>query len=195
MRTDRETATAPTPEWEELANRVQRGEEAAIQELYDVFSKGIRFMLLRQLGPHDLDDKVHDLFITITESIRAGELRDPTRLIGYIHAIVKRQIAGYIDRTVTLRKQVELNVDEAIYDARLDPEAEAMEHELRERLRLAIAELPAREAEVFCLRYFEELSYDKIAETLGIRRGAVAAALHKARSKLEACLLEAVKGE
>jgi len=42
-----------------------------------------------------------------------------------------------------------------------------MEHELRDRLRLAIAELPAREAEVFCLRYFEELSYLAIRRFLG----------------------------
>jgi RNA polymerase sigma-70 factor (ECF subfamily) len=75
------------------------------------------------------------------------------------------------------------------------PDSLAMERELRDRLRLAIAELPPREAEVFCLRYFEELPYDKIAETLGIRRGAVAAALHKARVKLEASLLQAIQEE
>jgi RNA polymerase sigma-70 factor (ECF subfamily) len=75
------------------------------------------------------------------------------------------------------------------------PETQAMEHELRERLRQAIAELPAREAEVFCLRYFEDLPYDKIAELLGIRRGAVAAALHKARIKLEAFLMEPIPGD
>jgi RNA polymerase sigma-70 factor (ECF subfamily) len=74
------------------------------------------------------------------------------------------------------------------------PEAAAMEGELRDRLRQAVAELPPREAEVFCLRYFEELTYEQIAGLLGIHRGAVAAALHKARCKLEASLLEAVKG-
>jgi RNA polymerase sigma-70 factor (ECF subfamily) len=64
---------------------------------------------------------------------------------------------------------------------------------LAERLRQAVAELPEREGTVFCQRYFDDLSYDQIAENLDISRGAVASALHKARSKLEAMLTEVCK--
>ena len=46
------------------------------------------------------------------------------------------------------------------------PEAAAIEHELAERLRQAIAQLPDREAAVFCLRYFDDLSYQDIAKVL-----------------------------
>src|SRR5262249_32607549 len=70
------------------------------------------------------------------------------------------------------------------------PEAGAIEHELVERVRQAIGQLPEREASVFCLRYLEELPYQRIAEILNITSGAVATALHKARSKLEALLAE-----
>jgi RNA polymerase sigma-70 factor (ECF subfamily) len=72
------------------------------------------------------------------------------------------------------------------------PEAIALGHELAERLRRALASLTPREASVFCLRYFEDLSYQHIAETLGIPSGAVGTALHKARARLEALLLEPV---
>jgi RNA polymerase sigma-70 factor, ECF subfamily len=68
-------------------------------------------------------------------------------------------------------------------------------NELAERLRDALAALPAREAAVFCLRYFNDLSYGQIAEALRITTGAVAQALHKARSRLETQLLEPVPGE
>lgn len=71
----------------------------------------------------------------------------------------------------------------------------AVAHELAERVRRAIAQLPAREAEVFCLRYLEEMAYEQIAETLHISGGAVAVALHKARAKLERLLTEADTGE
>jgi len=71
-----------------------------------------------------------------------------------------------------------------------DPEAIAMERELAARLRASIARLPRREATVFCLRYFDDLSYEQIAEALQISPGAVATALHKARGKLESLLLE-----
>lgn len=68
------------------------------------------------------------------------------------------------------------------------PEEAAVGKELAQRLRQAVGRLPGREAEVFCLRYFEDLSYQQIGETLGITHGAVAVALHKARAKLERLL-------
>jgi RNA polymerase sigma-70 factor, ECF subfamily len=58
-------------------------------------------------------------------------------------------------------------------------------NELMVLLRSAVDHLPRREAEVFCLRYFENLSPGEIADSLGIKPGAVAAALSKARTKLE----------
>jgi RNA polymerase sigma-70 factor (ECF subfamily) len=74
------------------------------------------------------------------------------------------------------------------------PEEAAMARELAQRLRQALGQLPPREGEVFCLRYFEDLSYQQIAEVLEIPAGAVAAALHKARAKLEGMLTEIGKG-
>jgi RNA polymerase sigma-70 factor (ECF subfamily) len=69
-----------------------------------------------------------------------------------------------------------------------DPEAAA-------RLRQAVADLPQREAAVFCLRYFEELPNHKIAEILNLQPGAVGVALHKARTRLETLLTEVPQRE
>ena len=74
-------------------------------------------------------------------------------------------------------------------------EAAAIGKELAERLREAVAELPEREATVFCLRYFEDLPNQKIADILNINPGAVGVALHKAQAKLEEMLAEAPTGE
>lgn len=73
----------------------------------------------------------------------------------------------------------------AIMTADAGPEEEAVGNELAARLREKLALLPPREGTVFCLRYFEDLSYQDIAELLTITPGAVAAALCKARAKLE----------
>jgi RNA polymerase sigma-70 factor (ECF subfamily) len=71
-----------------------------------------------------------------------------------------------------------------------DPPAIAVGHELEARLRAALAELAPREAEVFCLRYFEDLSYREISEALGISPTATSRALSQARARLEALLTE-----
>jgi len=60
----------------------------------------------------------------------------------------------------------------------------AIDQEETLRLRAIVADLPPRQAAVFCMAHFEELSHDEIAGTLEISNGAVAMALHKARAKL-----------
>ncbi len=72
-----------------MVARIQAGDPSGMEELYRVFTTGIRFYLCRQLGPQDLDDKVHDAFLTITQSIRRGDLREPDRLMGYVRTVVR----------------------------------------------------------------------------------------------------------
>ncbi len=99
-----------------------------------------------------------------------------------------------LDRLRQRKPTLSLN-DLALACSSNGPEETAIGRELAERLRQAVAELPEREATVFCLRYFDDLSYERIAETLDINRGAVASALHKARAKLQVMLTEVPQGD
>jgi len=44
------------------------------KDLYSLFARGIRFYLCRQLGPQELDDKVHDAFLIVGASHQARGL-------------------------------------------------------------------------------------------------------------------------
>jgi RNA polymerase sigma-70 factor (ECF subfamily) len=74
------------------------------------------------------------------------------------------------------------------------PYENAVAGELAERLREAVAELPDGQATVFSLRYFENLSYEQIAEVLHIEVIAVGSALYKARAKLQMLLKIGIGG-
>src|SRR6202790_5478697 len=101
-----------------------------MEELYRVFSKGVRFYLCRQLGPQDLEDKVHDTFLIVVSAVRRGELREPERLMGFVRTIVRRQVAAYIDQVVHNRKQqVELDSGQAVADRKRNPEQVALEQQ------------------------------------------------------------------
>ena len=71
---------------------------------------------------------------------------------------------------------------------------EALERkELREALRVAVAELPDIYREVFTLRDLEELNVEETAEALGITTGAVKVRLHRARILLQKRLVPFLK--
>jgi RNA polymerase sigma-70 factor (ECF subfamily) len=60
--------------------------------------------------------------------------------------------------------------------------------ELAARLQEALAQLPCREAEAFCLRHLNDMSYRRIAKELGIKTNAAGVLLHRARTKLRTIL-------
>lgn len=75
--------------------------------------------------------------------------------------------------------------EEGVIDSRSpDPADEANASDLQELLRRALAEINAREAEVFCLICLEELAYRDVAEQLALTVNHVGVLLSRARSQL-----------
>jgi RNA polymerase sigma-70 factor (ECF subfamily) len=131
----------------------------------------------------DTEDIVQEVFLQVHQMQQTESVRHWPGLLRRLAA------CRALDRLRQRRTTVSLN-GLSLAGHEEGPEAAAIEHELADRLRQAIAQLPDREAAVFCLRYFDDLSYQDIAQALRIRTGAVASALHKARLKLESLLLE-----
>ena len=64
------------------------------------------------------------------------------------------------------------------------PAQQTQQQESAEKLREALNRLPTQEAEVFCLRFLNEMSYRQIGKELGIKSNAVGVILHRTREKL-----------
>ena len=86
------------------------------------------------------------------------------------------------------RRTAEPLSTQAAGPAAAEPPAVAVASELAQRLREALLQLAPREAEVFSLRYFGELTNEEIAAELKMTTGAVGVALHKARESLKELL-------
>ena len=52
-------------------------------------------------------------------------------------------------------------------------------------VRAALVRLPKQQAEVVCLRWLDELTYQEIGDQLGLAPGAVGVLLHRARKRLQ----------
>ena len=65
-----------------------------------------------------------------------------------------------------------------------DPQRHLVGRQWHSRLRRALAGLSPQAAQIFALRYFEELGNGEIARLLGISQGAVGVSLHRSRAQL-----------
>ena len=75
------------------------------------------------------------------------------------------------------------------------PERATANKELARLLRHAIGELAPRAAEMFALRYLEEMSNREIAKLMGTSQAVVAVTLYQSRSKLKKRLTELLRGK
>jgi RNA polymerase sigma-70 factor, ECF subfamily len=160
---------SPESSWSRLVDLVRAGNPAGMEELYAVFAKGIRFFLWRQIGTQDLDDKVHDVFLIITQSIQRGELREPERLMGYVRTIVRRQVAAHIESAVRARRDHRpIDNLSTLRDRTPDPERTVIAIESHEVAMRVLNGLPQRDREVLVRFYLREQSADQICRELGL---------------------------
>jgi RNA polymerase sigma factor (sigma-70 family) len=158
---------ASTAAWSGLVDRIRSSEPCAMEELYRMFFKGVRFFIYRHLGPEDIEDKVHDVFVIITEAIQHGELREPEKLMGYVRTIVRRQIAAHIDAAVEARRtRIDVDFSSSITDLRPDPERAAIESQNKEVVMRILHGFPPRDRDVLTRFYLEEQSPDQICREL-----------------------------
>jgi RNA polymerase sigma factor (sigma-70 family) len=157
------------PSWAGLVERVHAGDPTGMEELYAIFAKGVRFFLWRQLGPQDLDDKVHDVFLIVTQSIQRGDLREPDRLMGYVRTVVRRQVAAHIEIAVHARRnQMPIDPVIALSDHQPDPERQVIDRENQDVAMRVLGGLSKREREILTRFYLQEQSAEEICRDLNL---------------------------
>jgi len=169
-----ETAAPPEPtdsavDWTELVARIQRGDDAGMEELYRLFARGIRFYLCRQLGMQELDDKVHDTFLIVVQAIRRGDLREPDRLMGFVRTVVRRQVAAHIDQVVHSRRdEMHLDLGVRIADRQRDPEQNMAYQQKNDFMLEILRQLSERDREVLTRFYLHEETQEEICGEMNL---------------------------
>lgn len=158
------------PDWADTVDRIRAGDPGAVTQLYGVFTQGIRYLLLRALGVEELEDRVHDCFLIVMEAIRAGELRDPARLMGYVRTVVRRQIAASIEDAVT-RRRSSVEFEDTVFsvsDWKDNPEQTLLARQRTEIARRVFKGVSKRDREILRRFYLLEQSQEVICREMGL---------------------------
>lgn len=136
----------------------------------------------------DAEECMQDAFLSAVELARRQKVRNWPAVLRHLAA------SRALDRLRVRSRRTERTGDCAELDmlssGEATPDERAQVSELASRLRSALAELPPRQAEVFVLRFVEQMSYKEIAQNLGLTTNAVGVLLHEARERLRELLGE-----
>lgn len=132
----------------------------------------------RLLGrPEDAEDCVHDVFLELIAMADHSHVRTWPAFLTWM-TTVRSLDRLRLTRRLSIHESSEAPQPAGSWEDGLE------RSEQLEWIRCAVACLPTRRCEVFALRYFAELTYDQIAEILGLESPTVGVTLREARQQL-----------
>jgi len=174
-----------------VKNAIENGDQKAYAELMSRYKDSIYFMLLKMVNNRDdADDLTIEAFGKAFKNIKqyTPDYAFSTWLfkiatnncIDFIRK--KRKQTFSIDKGIETDDGGELNID--IKSSQPDPEENMMKKQKVMMMRDVVERLKPRYRKLVELRYFQERSYEEIAEELNLPLGTVKAQLFRAREFL-----------
>ena len=171
--------------------RAQAGDQSAFNELLTKYRNPVKFMVQRMISnPEDIEDVVIDTFGKAFSNIN-GYTPDYA-FSTWLFKIATNRCIDHIrkKRISTLSINHTYENEDGGYEGididsgGLTPEEETIKEQKNILMRQFVNKLKPNYRELVELRYFEELSYEEIAEKLDLPLGTVKAQLFRARDFL-----------
>ena len=151
-----------------MVEQISGGDPAGQEVLYRNLAAGARQFLRRRLGTDDVEDRVHDLFLIVVETIRRGELREPERLMGFVRTVLYRQLSQEFS-SITRARHNSVALESAGGDLRSSaptPEQQAIAVEKVEFMKQMLKTLSDREFQVLSRFYLHEQPSEQICREM-----------------------------
>lgn len=179
------TASAADPDGE-LVRKVQGGHRPSFNQLVLKYRNRVLGIAARMLGDRaEAEDLAQDVFVKAYHAL--PDFHGEALFSTWLYRITANSCLNHRKKQTRERRLTEV-VDD-LEPLRCDPSANP--HSLLERKQLqallekAIAGLPEERRMVLILRDIEGLSYEEIAESLGLELGTVRSRLHRARLDIQ----------
>ncbi len=169
-----------------LLERYRRGDAAAFRALVVRYQRPVynaAFGVLRNAD--DARDVAQTVFLRVAE--RADDYDPSHKFFSWIYRIAVNESLNLLRRT---GREEGLDEDAEIADAGAGPERRFEDDERAQLLHNALKRMSVADRTVITLRHFSELSYQEIAEAIGVDEKTVKSRLFEARQRLRALLPE-----
>jgi len=160
--------------------------EEAFNEIVKAYSERLYWHVRRFLCNHeDTDDLLQDIYIKVWAALPS--FRAEAQLFTWLYRIATNETLNHLAKQkVRAALQFKSITEEMERTINSDP---YFNGDLAQReLSKAIQSLPSKQRVVFCLRYYEDMSYEEISEITDTSVGALKASYHFAYEKITAKL-------
>ncbi|MBT1701668.1 RNA polymerase sigma factor [Chryseosolibacter indicus] len=147
------------------------------------YQQRVYWLVRKMVIDHDdADDITQDIFIKIFRYI--DNFREDSQLYTWIYRIATNECLSFLQRK---KRKFFLPIGDvaAELSQKLDSSSHITSDEIQLKLQKALLKLPDKQRIVFNMKYFDDLSYEEIAEITQTSVGALKASYHHAVKKIE----------
>jgi RNA polymerase sigma-70 factor (ECF subfamily) len=176
---------------ESLAQMVQGGSHQAFEILIERFGeKMTRYAKRFFSDKEDVEDLVQDVFLKVYVNINSYDAKQ--RFSPWIYRIAHNTFVNKI-AWKSIRKLVSIDADEIFAPTLVAPEnveRESIRREEREQMEVHLEKLDRKYKDPLLLFFYEELSYEEIADILKIPTNTVGIRILRGKEKLKKILTQ-----
>ena len=169
--------------WKMLVSRIQAGDPHAVMALYELMNGGVRLMLTRNVASHEIEDRIHNVFVIVLQAIQSNQVKDPERLMGFIWTVTQRQVHRQIGENIRARRSQECRESLAGASGR-EVEGFADSHQQSELMSSALMRLSCNDQEILRRFYIEEQPKELICDDLKLTPDQFRVRKSRAKAKL-----------
>lgn len=179
-----------------LLARFQAGDDSAFDELMTIYYRPVLNLIYKFKGgsAKEAEDTAQEVFLQLYKALPRFELR--ARLFTYIYKVTMNQCfkerkkrAKDVPMQISLDEPVDNGGDRPMQRDFADPSDSPLETveygEVSRELRRALLTIDDEMRAPLIMNRFYDLTYEEIAETLGITVAAVRSRIHRARQTLQ----------
>ena len=164
-----------------LVELVLKGDDVAFEYLFNRYRDAIRRLFVSRLGGvNDADDLLQETFIKVYINLARYS---PDYTFGqWVYTIARNTFIDFMRR-----KTDEESIDERFTSPAATsptPEERVINQQQRVQFEAYLNRLTPRYRQLIVMRFFDELSYEEIAQKLGLPMGTVKTQIHRARSRM-----------
>jgi RNA polymerase sigma-70 factor (ECF subfamily) len=169
----------------DLVNRIRGGDRQAETELVECYGNVVKSVIRREVRDAAVaDDLYQETFFIVLEKIRAGDVREPEKLSGFVCGVAKKLIIKHFHRAARQESLTETEKSTPVPHSKPDQLKELLRKEKANIVQQILKEMTnERDIQVLFRFYLAEDDKEQICADLGLTSLQFNLVLHRARER------------
>ncbi|HPR30492.1 MAG TPA: RNA polymerase sigma factor [Prolixibacteraceae bacterium] len=157
-----------------------------INELIETYEEGLYWYLRKIIISHDnTKDVLQETFVRVWKNL--GSFKGEAKISTWIYRIAHNEAIRFLEKEKRRYEELGMTIEEGLKN-KLQSDEYVSGDDIQMKLQMALLKLPVTQRSVFTMRYFDEMSYDDIAEILETSVNSLKVSYHHAKNKIEEIL-------